>query len=136
MVHASDTAYGDGDLATAGIKRALADTRPWVFFVSILVFIACGVGALVCLVMLFAEPLTAIFSIPFVALYFFAGYHLYNYAGGIKMFLRTGQSRDLQTALTAQKSFWKLLGIVLAISMAMYAFVILAAIVFGPRAFR
>jgi hypothetical protein len=106
-VQVSSATYGgDGDVITTGIKRALADTRPWVMFMAILIFIACGLAAIGSLFALFISPIVGLIYLAFVALYFFAGYHLFNYAKGIRGFLRTSRASELQAALTAQKSFW------------------------------
>jgi hypothetical protein len=139
-VNVSSATYGgDGDLITAGIKRALADTRPWVFFISIVSYVFCGLMALVSLFTLFFEPSTGIFLILSAVLYFFCGYHLYRYANGIRTYLRTNQSMHLTSALTAQKSFWKLIGIVSAVGLVIYVLVIIVVIAtgaaLGPRAF-
>ena len=133
MVQSSGASYGDSDLATAGIKRALADTRPWVLFMAILIFIGCGLAGIGALAALFVSPFLGLIYIPFIALYFFAGYHLYNYSTGIKTFLRTTQSGDLQSALTAQKSFWKLVGIVTAVGFALWVLGFFLTIVAGVR---
>lgn len=131
-VQVSSATYGgDGDVISTGIKRALADTRPWVFFMSILSYVFCGLMALVSLFALFFEPSTGIFLILSAVLYFFCGYHLYRYANGIRTFLRTNQSMYLQSALTAQKSFWKLIGIVTAVGLVIYVFAIIVLIATG-----
>jgi hypothetical protein len=133
-VQVSSASYdGDGNVVTAGIKRALAETRPWVLFMSILIFIGCGLAGIGTLAALFISPIFGIVYLPFIALYFFAGYHLFNYANGIKTFLRTSRDGDLQSALTAQKSFWKLVGIVTAVGFALWIAGFLFAIVAGAR---
>jgi hypothetical protein len=60
-------------------------------------------------------------------LYLAAAYYLFTYSQKIRAFLRGRSTRDLEVALVAQKSFWKLVGIVTAITLVLY---LLAIVVF------
>ena len=124
------TRSGGEDAISPQMIQALAQTRPWVFFLSILGFISAGfvalgslVGAAMSLVMGVAGIpvlLSALVTAAAAALYFFAAYHLYTYATQIARFLRTKDSSDLDRAMIAQKSFWKLVGMVTAIVLGLY----------------
>lgn len=127
------------DGLTPKAKRSLEETRPWVFLFSILAFIGCGFAALGGVGMFFAGILqggmtgvgslvSGLVLLGSAALYGFAAYHLFSYANHIKLFLKTSSPVDLEQALTAQKSFWKLVGIVTAIFLVLYA--LLFAIMF------
>ncbi len=140
FVGESHEAEADG--LTRKAKQSLSETRPWVLLFSILAFIGSGFGALggvgmfiAGLVQGGAEGFGAIFSgvmlLGGTALYGFAAYHLYSYASYIKLFLRTSSPGDLEQALTAQKSFWKLVGIVTAVFLVLYAILSLVFFVFA-----
>jgi len=119
---------------TPRMQQALAQTRPWVMFMSILGFIMAGfaaIGGLFTLLGAFAVMsasaamgmvvlVMALVIIGGASLYFFAAYYLFRYGGEIATFLRTREGRDLERAMIAQKSFWKLVGIVTAVVMALY----------------
>lgn len=138
FVGESHEAEADG--LTRKAKQSLAETRPWVLLFSILAFIGSGFGALGGVGMFLAGILqggvagvsSLVSSVMFLAgaaLYGFAAYHLYTYASYIKLFLRTWSPADLEHALTAQKSFWKLVGIVTAVFLALYALLFLIMLV-------
>jgi hypothetical protein len=120
---------------TPAMMQALAETKPWVLLFSILVFIGVGLGGIVLLFMLVVALRSAsvggivssLISVAILAIYFFAGLHLLRYSQGIGFFLRTNAPADLEKALTAQKSFWKLVGIVTAVAIGLYVLVILLA---------
>ena len=125
--------------------RALDQTKPWVLFLSILGFIGSGFAALGAMVwgamaMFFSDfsgglgaimGITALTGAGGAVLYFFASYHLFTYSSEISKFLRTKESLDLERALTAQKSFWKLVGIVTAVVLALYLLLIPLSIMMG-----
>ena len=132
-----DVATGSGDGGgeiTPGIWQALAQTRPWVLFLSILAFFGAGLGALASLVYVALSAgavgavgatglmllVGALMMAGATVLYFFAAYHLLTYASAIGKFLRSSEARDLERALVAQKSFWRLVGIVTAVVIALY----------------
>jgi len=130
---------------TPKIFRALAETRPWVLLMSILGFIGAGIGAVVSLVygvfaMLAMSQIGAVGAIFFIGalfmaattvLYFFAAYHLFRYATQIGLFLRTKASLELERGLAAQKSFWKLTGIVTAVGIVLYILLFIVVFALG-----
>ena len=131
---------GDGVISPQMIQ-ALAQTRPWVLFLSILGFILSGLvalgslgGAAASLMMGIAGVavfLSALVTGAAAALYFFAAYHLYTYATQIAKFLRTKNSDDLDRAMVAQKSFWKLVGMVTAVVVGIYVILFVLGLVLG-----
>lgn len=132
-----DVAPGSGEgggAVTPGMKQALAETRPWVLFLSILAFLGAGLGAIASLLYVAISAaavgalgatgliflLGALMMAGATVLYFFAAYHLFMYASAIARFVRSSQARDLERALVAQKSFWRLVGMVTAAVIALY----------------
>lgn len=128
-----------GDAVTPGMRQALAQTRPWVVFLAILGFIVGGLGVLVGLVAALLHIATfgpigllvALVVLVGPALYLVASYYLLNYGQRIRTFLRSNRNRELEAALFAQKSFWKLVGIVTLVVLILYLLMILAVIALG-----
>lgn len=114
---------GQDGAITPATRRALAETRPWVLFLSILMFISVGlmlVGALILLVGAVATGmgiavLFALLYLAFALVYLVPAYYLFTYAQRIGDFRRQGGVRTLEAAIVAQKSFWKFVGIVTAV---------------------
>ena len=108
-----------GQTITPGIHRAMSETRPWVLFLSVLLFIAAGMMTLGCVAMAcFAigfQEVEVLLGAAFYLLYggflFGFGYYLFSYARTIGVFTGSGHADHLEAALVAQKSFWKLVGI-------------------------
>jgi predicted Zn finger-like uncharacterized protein len=104
---------------TPGVIGALARTRPWVLFHSILGMIATAIyllsGFVQVIVGLFSGR-AAIIGMGFVwlllsALPFFPSYFLLRYSRAIGRFTGACDAQSLEAALTAQRSFWRLVGI-------------------------
>jgi len=96
----------------------MSQTRPWVLFVSLLLVLAAGFLAFCSWSELagpFAgEPHTLIGGSVYVvnaAFYGACAYYLFLYGRRIGSFKQTDRIEDLEAALVAQKSFWKLVGI-------------------------
>jgi hypothetical protein len=130
----------------------LQQTRPWVRFMSVLTFIGAGLMAVAAGVMLlvgllggFASRggapggvggavvgvLTAVLYIAMAVLYVPAGLYLWRYASAIKRLQAGFQPALLEEALEQQKSFWRFVGILTAIGVAIGLAVLLLAIVGG-----
>ena len=126
---------GGGGIMTENVVAALAKTRPWVLMFAILGFIGTafmvigGVGMIAGGAMMGQvsnEANTAIgggfvvgmgaFYLIIAALYFFTSLHLFRYAGAIKRIKLSPNVVDLEAALTHQASFWKLVGIMVLVS--------------------
>jgi len=110
-------------VSSPGVVRALAETRPWVRFLSILGFVVTGLIAVAVIAMVGAAlfggevmvGVVAVFYLLGALLYGAGSYYLFAYSQRIGDFLRNPQRPQLEAALVAQKSFWKLLGIVAAV---------------------
>ena len=113
------------------VTHSMAQTKPWVRLLSVLGFLVTA-GALTFVAIGSAVggaapgPLDLIIMIPMCTLfYLIPSLLLWNYASRIGEFLRGTNHASLLTALTAQKSFWKYLGI-LGLTV-----VIIYAVIFG-----
>ena len=73
----------------------------------------------------------AIFYIAFSVVYIFTSLYLYRYAASIKMLMSGYGVHALEEALSHQKSFWKLVGILAAVFMVLYFIIFLVAIIAG-----
>ena len=126
-------------IQSPAVRDALRDTRPWVQFISIMMFICLGIACIGIFGLLLVSRGniigTTAMAIQMVclAVYFFAALHLYRYSTGISSFLRTRSVRSLETALDAQKSFWKLVGIVTLVMVLFYIVTFMIAIASGMR---
>ena len=124
----------------------LRQTRPWVAFIGWVLFII-GVLAIAGSVIAGAVVATqqrGAFALPFIAyfvaglLYLFPGIYLKRYAARIRDVMNLRASEHLEAALEAQKSFWRLVGILFALVVGLYVLIILFAVVglAAPRFFR
>ena len=68
------------------------------------------------------------------ALYLIASYFLLTYGLRLGNFLRSGAQRELEGALIAQKSFWKLVGIVTVVVLVLDLVVVAAVVALGGLA--
>jgi len=137
----TELSYGGG--SDAGLSRAadmLRQTKPWVRVISVLMFIAAalmvlagffivGIGASRAPVGIGAAA--GIVYIVMAVLYVIPAVFLWMYADRIGIFLRQRSLNSLATALQAQKSFWKFVGVVALIVICIYAVVILFAVLAG-----
>lgn len=124
-------------VATDAMLAALADTRPWVRLVSVLLFIGAGLGLLAALVSMLAvghapggPPAVLVGAIQVLAclLYLMPAWYLSRYAGALGSFLQGGAIAELEAALDHQKSFWKFVGILTLITIVLAVLGIAAAI--------
>ena len=128
-------------MVTANMVQSLDQTRPWVRFLSILMFIGVGfllLGALFVLVggaaMSRGMP-TALFSIVYVlmaVLYTPPALFLWQYASAIKS-MDQRQSSGMEQALGAQRSFWRYVGILAVVLLVIYAIVLAVVVAVAVR---
>jgi hypothetical protein len=131
-------------LLTADGRKFLNQTRPWVRFMSIMVFIGAGFAALCGLSMFLLEAtgdmvatkneaflgvpgggfLLGLLYLVLAVVYIAPGIFLSRYATAIKALDSTQTSQALEKALKYQKSFWRYVGILTVISL-----IVLAAII-------
>lgn len=114
------------DRITANMGAYLRQTRPWVILVAVLMFIYCGIIVILGLVGMVGlagrggpGSCTGLLFVLISLLYLIPGIYLIGYANAIGSFLRSGSAGDMESALKAQKSFWKFVGILIIIGLAL-----------------
>ena len=135
-------------VVTAGVIQQLAKTKPWVRFMSVLLFIAAGgmlLGSLIVLVAAGAiaaaskeagigAGLISLFAILYALislLYVYPALKLWKYADRIAILMVSGDMLDLETALNHQRAFWKFLGITVITVFALYIVGVVVAVIFS-----
>lgn len=137
------------------VMRQLAGTKPWVRFISVLMFVGAGFMLLAALVMGLAGGTIfssmgsgsgpkfsgamgagiglgiAFFYGLFALLYIYPALKLWKYANRIGDLANSGQTHDLEAALTEQRVFWKFVGIMILAVFALYAGIIVLMMVVG-----
>lgn len=116
-----------GDEIGHSIARVLEDSRPWVIFLSIAIFIYAAlmfVGGIFYLILgarLALMPVTAagLSSMVGSAIVGVGGYLLMSYANGIARFDRSRREETLRVALSSLKAFWVYLGVLLIVFIAL-----------------
>ena len=130
-------AQGEGAAwATPMVIDMLSQTRPWVLFLSIVGFLGAG---LMMVVGVFGGIAAAMGTMPgmggmeaivFIVyfamglLYLIPAYFLLRYGLSIGHFVRDPTAERLSEALRAQRSFWRFVGILTAIVLALYCIAI------------
>lgn len=147
---ADPSVHSQGQVTPAMIQ-ALQGTKPWVRFCSILGFIFTGLIMMGAVSMIFFGSLMsgsmsetevgmpfAGFSILMSAvyillglLYLFPSIKLWKFGSRIVDLIGSQSTQDLEAALDAQRSFWKLVGILLAVFIGLYIIIIGIAVVVG-----
>ncbi len=132
-------ATGTKPTVTTRTVEMLAQTKPWVRFLSILGFISAGLMVVGGLFLVLGSAVAGNAQLivlgvvyPLMGLlYIVPSMHLYRYASRIGDLLYSRSSQNLEDALEAQKSFWRFMGILCAIVLALYAVIIVFFILGG-----
>ena len=124
------------------VLRLLAGTKPWVRFLSVLIFIGAGLMVLLAVVLfvvggsgftagseigMFTGGLGTAFAIFYgllALLYIYPAVKLWKYATYIGQLLNSGSTLDLEAALDQQRAFWKFTGIIALIFVVLYGLII------------
>ncbi len=122
--------------------QLLAATRPWVRFLSVVGFVIAGLTVLGGLFAVafglsqgqFEMVGAAVVYVLIALLYFFGALHLGRYASHISILETNASIQSLEDALAAQKTFWRFVGILFAVVMAISAVLIVLGIVIGLAA--
>lgn len=125
------------DAVPPAIVTLLAQTRPWVRLVAVVIFVLSGLFLVALPVMVFSTGDTAgsaplaLAMVPALLLvlviYLPPGILLWRYAARIRELVDGGGPGALENAIRSQKVFWKYVGILLVALLVIYA----VAIVFG-----
>ena len=117
----------------------LVKTRPWVKLMAVLAFVFLGLSVVVGLVISVGRLRSATTFIPVAVMglvYTPAGLFLWRYAGSIGQLRAGGGQAALETAMRYQKSFWKYLGIVACVMIALQGLAVVVGIVTGLASSR
>ena len=135
---------GDSDSNLDRAADMLRQTKPWVRFISVMLFIVGGFMVLAGLFVMLAGAAAKLpggfggaigfIYIVMAVLYILPAVFLWTYADRISIFLRKRSPGRLASALEAQKSFWKLAGILMLIVLCMYAVIIVFVLLAGVAA--
>jgi len=131
----SDVVGSDLDLDRSA--RMLSQTKPWVRFISVMMFIGSAFMVLGGIAMMIggaaglggAGAFLGIVYIVMALLYIVPAVFLWSYADRIGRFLQQKSPGTLASALESQKSFWKFMGILMLIVLCIYAMIFVFAIV-------
>lgn len=121
------------------VTDAMRRTYPWVRFFSIVGLVTAAFMVLASVLAGRSElpagtPETTmlLFGYPILALvYVIPSLYLFRYAGRIRHFLATGLASDLAAALDDQQMFWRIVGIITAVSMLLALLVAIAVALGG-----
>jgi hypothetical protein len=121
------------------VLAPLRATRPWVTFLAIVGFIGAGLLALGGLVVMGSGGMgtgssrvtgwIGLVYLVFGALYIFPSLHLLRFGSAIARLDRDPHMERLGAALGHQRAFWKLIGIVTAVMVALYPIAIIGGLV-------
>ncbi len=130
-------------------RQYLDQTRPWVRFMSILIFVGAGFMALAGFGMMALSTagglasrrspvfgviggiLLGIFYLSMAGLYVAPGIFLHRFAGALKRLMATNTADALDDALKHQRSFWRFVGILSILGIIIAVVAVGAAIVVG-----
>jgi|SRR5688572_29985705 hypothetical protein len=121
------------------VARILKETQPWartmgiLGFISVAVMILGGLAAgLVGVATGNLESVTLMILYPALGImYVVPSMYLMRYANRIGEFVAQGHVSQLESALDAQRSFWRFVGIITIVSIAISILIVMAGIVLG-----
>ena len=112
--------------------QLMYQTRPWVLFLSVLMFLGSAFMVLAGLAMFGMSAiagrgagglpmgLMGLMYLPLAALYVYPAKKLWGYGSAISRMTTSRSTADLEAALGEQKSFWKFLGIMTIVMFCLY----------------
>ena len=136
-----------GIVATARALEMLRQTKPWVLFMSIFLYIAGGLNVVIGLIAAVGAAVsprthdsftTAIFCLYVLVgvLYIVPAVFLTRYGSLIGRLMITRNSHTLESALEAQKSFWRYVGILTVVVFGVCVALVLGAMVIATVRMR
>jgi len=138
---------------TSTAKQQLDQTRPWVKFMSIMIFVTSAFMVVMAILMVtvgmgprftptgygrlgplgaigfFANVAASFFYILLAILYVAPGVFLWRFAGAIRVLEVSRSPEALEEALASQKSFWRYVGILTVIGLILAAALIAVSLV-------
>jgi len=121
---------------TGVMIESLGQTKPWVNFLAVMGFLGVAFMVISGVLIMFGATkfdggpggmvMMGFLYILCSLLYFFPSVFLYNYSCAIGRFINEGKTRDLEESLSAQKSFWKFVGVytLVCLGLALLGFVL------------
>ncbi|RYD41246.1 MAG: hypothetical protein EOP85_12995 [Verrucomicrobiaceae bacterium] len=134
---------------TDGVIRQLAGTKPWVRFLSVMMFVGAGFLVVFALVLLLAggamaqaapsNPMLAggmgvVLAVVYGVMalfYIYPALKLWKYASRIGDVIQMPGAAGLEAALAEQRKFWKFIGVIMLIFLILYGLIFVGAIVMG-----
>ncbi len=132
-------AYRDPAAVPDHIVEQLRGTRPWVFFLAVVGFLGGGLmilAGLAMLVMSSTMKLPAWVGLLYLVLSvvcILPSAYMVNFGSSIGRLLRDPRMERLGSALGAQRSYWKTVGIMCAVLIVLYPVAIVVAVVVGVK---
>src|SRR6267142_5974567 len=133
---------------TPGMIESLRQTKPWVRLLSILGFVGSAfmvMGGLFVITASLAGAtiggslgrsfrgpsflIIGILYLLFAVLYLFPSFFLFRYASAIAAMLRGETVHGMEQALAAQKTFWRFVGIMAVVVLALYVIILVVVFV-------
>lgn len=146
------TSGGAADAVSPSTIAILSATKPWVRFMSVLMWIgvvlmllvAAGMGVISSLGVAKSMPSNAFGGVQLIVLaviygifafiYIFPALKLWKYANRIVSLGATRSVADLDAALNEQRSFWKFIGVMMIILLCLYVVAIIGVVAVGATA--
>jgi hypothetical protein len=137
------------DAVSPGTIAALAGTKPWVRFISVMMWIGVVLMVLVGVLMTtvlggvmattqpnnpFGKNFGLLIGLIYIAmsfLYIYPALKLGNFASKIKDLMNSRSVADLDAALHQQRQFWKFLGVMMIVLFSLYVLIAIGAGVVG-----
>lgn len=119
------------------VVTLLAETRPWVRLMAILIFLGSGLALILTLVVGLGSTgggTGAITALPMLAvalIYLMPALFMWRYAASIRQLQDGGGQAALEAALGHQKSFWKYVGVLAAVMIIVYSIAMVLGVVLG-----
>lgn len=149
----SGSTAGSADMVTQGAMLQLKKTKPWVRFISVLMFIGAGFMLLAAVAIgvaggagvlqqsgspfgdklaggAFGMVIAALYGF-FAVLYIYPALKLWKYADRIRDLCNSMQTIDLEKALNEQRAFWKFIGVMIITMFILYFVIIIVAMAIG-----
>lgn len=140
--------YAGNAAISSGVLQQLAGTKPWVRLVSVMMFIGAALLLVLALVMgMMGGVIASAAKNPgfsggmgvgiaivygvMALFYIYPAIKLWKYASCIEILLNSAASFDLEMALSQQRSFWKFVGVITLVILALYALIFIGAIIIG-----
>jgi hypothetical protein len=129
--------HGESITVPLSVIQPLAQTRPWVKLLAVLIFIGLSLGLIIgagAFVFGGLSPVRSATIIPMVlvlALYAPPAVFMWRYADTILRLQEGGGQAALEQALSHQKSFWKYMGIVAIVMLCLYVVIFIVGVVGG-----